>query len=92
MGPVRSDADGVTGDAIVYTARLLAALGLKRQLSETAADIGFITSDFVYDTFIRNGLAGIDSTDYRRVTFRAKETYVRAWIRFTIGAGTIGVI
>jgi CRP-like cAMP-binding protein len=82
VGPVRSDEDGVTGDAIIYTARLLAAPGLKRQFREAAADVGFITSDFVYDTFIRHGLAGIDPTEYRRVTFRAKETYVKAWIRF----------
>jgi CRP-like cAMP-binding protein len=82
VGPVNSDAEGVTGDAIIYAARLLDAPILKRQLSETGADVGFITSEFVYDTFVRHGLAGIDPHEYRRVTFQAKESRIRAWMHF----------
>ncbi|TDC76537.1 cyclic nucleotide-binding domain-containing protein [Actinomadura sp. 7K507] len=86
VGPVVSDAEGVTGDAIIYTARLLEASGLKRRLAEEGAPVGFITSQFVYDAFLRHGSGDAGGTEYRRVDVQVKETRVSAWACL-IGAG-----
>jgi hypothetical protein len=75
VGPVVSDAEGVSGDAIIYAARMLEASALKRRISGTGSDVGFITSGFVYDTVVKRPVG------YRRVVVRVKEARTKAWIR-----------
>ncbi len=78
VGPVITDADGVTGDAIVRAARLLDAPAFKKQMSRAGADLGVITSEFVYDSVLRHDPAG-----YRRIRVQVKEADLPAWIRVT---------
>ncbi|MFC7567275.1 cyclic nucleotide-binding domain-containing protein [Actinomadura namibiensis] len=55
VGPVERDPRGVSGSAIIQTARLLEAPALKARLRETGADLGFIVSEFVYEHVVRHG-------------------------------------
>lgn len=87
VGPVVSDAHGVDGRAIIDTARLLDAPPLKRDLFQSGADLGFITSDFVYDTIIQPNPGHVDPALYHRLRCQVKEEFVDAWVYL---AGTAG--
>jgi hypothetical protein len=79
VGPVISDPDGVSGQAIIHAARIIDAPGLKRKLAEErAADLGFIVSDFVYDNVIRHLFRQTDG--YQRVSFNGKGSRVTGWM------------
>jgi CRP-like cAMP-binding protein len=80
VGPVTRDLTGMTGQAIIHTARLVESSVLKRHLKDTEADLGFIASAFVYDNVIRQRGEPMDAADFKRVRFRAKESTVTAWI------------
>ena len=80
-GPVTGDAQGMTGNAINQTARLIQAGLLRKHLKETGADLGIIVSAYIYDNVIRqHGGQPIGPADYRRIRFRAKESALTAWI------------
>jgi CRP-like cAMP-binding protein len=80
-GPVTRDAKGVAGNAINLTARLVEAEILQKNLKKTQADLGVITSDYIYDNVIRQrGHQPMDAEDYRMVSFQSKESMVTAWI------------
>lgn len=81
VGPVTSDAEGVSGVAIIHTARMLEAPAFKRHLTSSKADLGFVTSYFVYDSVIEHDPDNIDPADYRCRTLHAKESNLTAWIR-----------
>lgn len=81
VGPVTSDAEGVSGAAIIHAARMLEAPAFKRQLAQSAAHLGFVTSCFVYDGVVRHDPVNIDPDDYVRLTLRAKESCLSAWVR-----------
>ena len=78
VGPVVSDPEGVSGQAIIHAARLLESPILKRQLADSAADLGVIVSTYVYDNVIahESGPAG-----YQQVKLRVKESRMTAWMR-----------
>jgi CRP-like cAMP-binding protein len=80
VGPVTRDLIGMTGQAIIHTARLVESSALRRHLKETGADLGFIASAFVYDNVIRQRGEPINAANFKRVRFRAKESMVTAWI------------
>ncbi|WP_158566657.1 cyclic nucleotide-binding domain-containing protein [Actinomadura craniellae] len=80
VGPVVADDAGVTGYAIINAARLLDAPALKGALAETAADLGFITSAFVYETTVRQTPGRIDPDRYQRVTVQVKEMAAEGWM------------
>ncbi len=80
VGPVVADATGVSGQAIIHAARMLGAAPLRKRLAETAADLGFVASTFVYDSVIKQRPGGVDPASYQQVVFRAKESRVTAWI------------
>jgi hypothetical protein len=80
VGPVISDSNGVSGDVILYAARLVESPVLKRQLARTSADLGVIASDFVYDTTIKNRANHANSPEYHQVRFRVKESSMTAWM------------
>jgi CRP-like cAMP-binding protein len=85
VGPVVSDADGVTGHAIISAARLLDAPLLKQRLADTRADLGFIASEFVYLDVIKHAGGHVDPSAYERVRVRMKETKTTAWMYVTGG-------
>lgn len=81
VGPILSDTEGVCGQAVNHAARLLDAAPLKKKLAETRADLAFIASEFVFDNVIRH-IPGLDDrTGYWRVSFRAKESRITAWVQ-----------
>jgi CRP-like cAMP-binding protein len=81
VGPVVSDSEGVCSDAIIRAARLLEAPALKQRLGASSADLGFITSTFVYDAVIKHDPAG-----FQQVKVQVKEAKLTAWMRLS-GAG-----
>jgi len=80
VGPVVSDAYGVDGRAIIHAARLLDAPALRRHLAETGADLGFITSPFVYDTIIQPNPGPVDPVAYRQLKCQVKKQAFNAWM------------
>jgi hypothetical protein len=83
-GPVIRDAQGVTGNAINQTARLVQARILWKHLDETQADLGVIVSAYIYDNVVRqHGGQPISAADYRKIRFRVKESALTAWIHLT---------
>jgi CRP-like cAMP-binding protein len=80
VGPVVSDAHGVDGLAIIHAARLLDAAALKRHLAETGADLGFITSPFVYGTIIQPNPGHVDPAVYQQLKCRVKRQALNAWM------------
>jgi CRP-like cAMP-binding protein len=80
VGPVSSDPDGVSGDAIIQAARLLDAAPLRERLQETSADLVFIASTYVYDTVIRYAPGLVDPAAYQQVRVQAKGRDLTAWM------------
>ncbi|MEU8122645.1 cyclic nucleotide-binding domain-containing protein [Spirillospora sp. NPDC049024] len=86
VGPVRSDRLGVTGSAIIHAARLLDAPPFREAMARTGAALGFITSEFVYESVIRSaGL--VDAASYERVRFTSKETKTTGWLKLLDPSG-----
>lgn len=83
VGPVTADREGMTGEAIIYTARLLDAPVLKEQLARTRADLGFIASSFVYDSVIKHGPGLVDPATFRQVQCQVKEADITAWVHLS---------
>ncbi|MEW2357941.1 Crp/Fnr family transcriptional regulator [Spirillospora sp. NPDC029432] len=83
VGPVVPDGNGVSGEALIRTARLLDAPAFKKELEATGADLGFIASRFVYDSAVRHSA---DPRPYREVEVQVKETETTAWMYFAHGA------
>lgn len=83
VGPVVSDKWGVTGEALIHAARMLDAKRLKQRLADTRADLGFITSTFVYDSVIKPGTGGASSVGYEQLRFQVKESKSAAWMYFS---------
>lgn len=80
VGPVVSDPEGVTGEAIIHASRLLDSRTLKRRLAEQNADLAFICSDFVYQTVIAHLERAPIPALYERVNVRQKEARLPGWI------------
>jgi CRP-like cAMP-binding protein len=89
VGPVVSDAYGVDGRAIIHAARLLDAAALRRHLAETGADLGFITSPFVYDTIIQPNPGPVDPVVYQQLKCQVKKQAFNAWMYLTQTSGEI---
>jgi hypothetical protein len=86
VGPVMPDAEGVSGEVIIQTARMLDAPDFKAELADTGADLGFIVSQFVYDSVVKHGREAGRSSAYRQVVVRVKETATTAWMCLAHGA------
>lgn len=80
VGPVVSDV-GVSGEAIIVTARLVDAPDFKKALTRSSASLGLIVSPFVYETVIRHGADPRDRAAYSQVRVEVKESDTQAWIR-----------
>jgi class 3 adenylate cyclase len=81
VGPVVSDAMGMSGEAIIRTARLLDAPALKKGIEKSGANLGLIVSSFVYETTIKHGAGSIDPDGYGQVQVNVKETRLTAWMK-----------
>lgn len=79
-GHVYQDANGLVGETVNHTCRLLEAAELKRTLAATEAQLAFITSDALFNTVVRHGQGAIDADAFRAVTVEEKETHAQAWI------------
>jgi len=87
VGPVVTDAMGVSGEAIIVTARLVEALLFKEAMKKRQADLGIIVSTFIHDTVIRHDLG---MTGYSQVQVDVKESSFLAWMKLfgpSSGAG-----
>ncbi|MFI6514978.1 cyclic nucleotide-binding domain-containing protein [Spirillospora sp. NPDC050679] len=86
VGPVVPDAEGVSGWAIIQAARLLDAPVFKKSMACTRADLGFITSAFVYETVIAQARGGLDPAGFRYVTDEVKQLEVSGWMHLSDGS------
>jgi hypothetical protein len=78
VGPVFEDANGLSGDAIIATTRMLNAPQFKEAVADDAPALGMITSSFVFHSAIRNGgLLRDDSWTPLEAT--VKERRLTAW-------------
>lgn len=78
VGPVATDSMGVSGEAIIVTARLLEAPLFKKAMNTCGASLGVIASTFIYETVIRHGHT---RAGYSNVQVDVKETNVAAWMK-----------
>lgn len=78
VGPVTTDTVGVSGEAIIVTARLVDAPLFKEAIKESGAGLGVIVSTFIYETVIRHAP---DLTGYSRLQVDVKESNVPAWMK-----------
>ena len=77
VGPVVSDAAGVSGEAIIVAARLVDAPHFKKAIEGSTASLGVIASPFVYETVIKHGR----NPGYRQVPVEVKESDTTAWMK-----------
>jgi CRP-like cAMP-binding protein len=79
VGPVVSDEFGISGDAIIRTARLLDAADFKAAMKEQNAGLGIIVSTFVYDAAVPHPEGA--PTRYVPVQAAVKESSIPAWMQ-----------
>lgn len=78
VGPVVSDEIGISGDAIIRTARLLDAPDFKMAMAEQNATLGIMVSTFVYEAAIPHPLG--TPAQYVPVQVNVKEASIPAWM------------
>ncbi|HEX6468299.1 MAG TPA: Crp/Fnr family transcriptional regulator [Streptosporangiaceae bacterium] len=81
VGPVTWDGEGVNGDAIIHTARMLDSPPLRRALRMARADLAFMASDYVFDTVLRHSPGLVDAREFAPVRFALKESQITAWLQ-----------
>ena len=81
VGPVTTDPLGMSGEAIIRTARLVEAPALKAAMAETGYGLGIIVSEFVYETAVEHADQFIEADRYRNVDVSVKEFQSSAWMR-----------
>jgi CRP-like cAMP-binding protein/tetratricopeptide (TPR) repeat protein len=81
VGPVGKDREGLTGPAVITTARILDAPVIKARLAAEQADLIFAVSGYVYDNVVRNCGGRVDPVLFEHVECQVKESHVSAWVR-----------
>jgi class 3 adenylate cyclase len=81
VGPVVSDGVGMSGEAIIRTARLIDAPAFKGAMKTSGATLGIIASEFVYETAIRHAAGSIEANGYKPVDVNVKESNIPGWMR-----------
>jgi hypothetical protein len=89
VGPVTRDAEGLNGDAIIHTARMLDAPPLREALRASGADLAFMASEHVFTTALSSDTGLLDPTTFTRVSFRVKESQITAWMHVAEPQATI---
>jgi CRP-like cAMP-binding protein len=77
VGPVATDVVGVSGEAIIVTARLVEAPQFKEAMETSQVSLGIIASAFIYENVIRHDLG---LTGYSPVQVDVKESSFPAWM------------
>jgi len=87
VGPVEPDPEGVNGHVIVDASRLIEASAFKQGLAQAPPEtcVGFITSDYVYDSVIKQHPRQLEPYKYQKITARAKGRRLTAWVNFGLG-------
>jgi CRP-like cAMP-binding protein len=81
VGPVVTDDHGMSGEAIIRTARLVEAPALKAAMTETGNSLGIIVSEFVYETAVEQAEQFLDADQYQKIAVSLKEFQSSAWMR-----------
>jgi class 3 adenylate cyclase len=79
-GEITRDGHGVTGQAIIHTARLLDAAPLKEALRNSTGVLAVIASAWFYEEVVRQH-PEYAPEEYERVAVTVKETSCSGWIR-----------
>jgi class 3 adenylate cyclase len=80
VGPVVSEPEGVSGEAIILASRIIEAPELKKELARTGAHLGVIVSAFVYDSVIKHAPGYVEPGQYSQLRFRVKGSNLAAWM------------
>ena len=78
-GPVGRDAEGLTGQAVIATARIVDAPVIKARLATEQADLIFAASDYVYDHVVRGCTGRVDPATFEHLECQVKESHVSVW-------------
>lgn len=81
VGPVTTDSLGMSGEAIIRTARMVEAPALKEAMTQSGNGLGIIVSEFVYETAVEHADQFIDADRYKKVEVSLKEFQSKAWMR-----------
>ena len=81
VGPVTSDQLGMSGEAIIRTARLVEAPTVKKAMAATGCGLGIVVSEFVYETAVGQAGIFIETGEYQKVDVIIKEFRSPAWVR-----------
>lgn len=79
VGPVVSDSLGISGDSIIRTARMLEADAFKSAIKDADANLGLITSPFIYD-IVKQADGFGDPHQYASIQVNVKEASFPAWM------------
>jgi hypothetical protein len=79
-GFVQFDGHGAAGLAVIHLFRLLDASSFKALLQAEPADLGLITSNYLYEEVVRFGPGTIDPFSFQQITVVNKETHGPAWV------------
>jgi hypothetical protein len=85
IGLVHYDGHGFAGYDVNLLYRLLDAPRLKRMISQSNAEIAFITSKYLYETVVRRCPSIIDPALFQIIGVQVKETKTQAWA-YVLGA------
>lgn len=81
VGPITTDIVGMSGEAIIRTARLVDAPTFKDAMKESGATLGIIASEFVYENIIRHAAGLIEVNGYKLVNVDVKESHIPGWMQ-----------
>ena len=81
VGPIIGDPLGLSGGAIIRTARMVEAPVLKEAMMATGAGLGIMVSEFVHEIAIAHAADFIDAAEYKKVEVSNKEFIGSAWMR-----------
>lgn len=78
IGPVHHDGHGFVGHDVNLLYRLLDAPRLKRMISQSSAEVAFITSKYMYENVVRCRPSIIDPASLQIIRVQVKETQTQA--------------
>jgi class 3 adenylate cyclase len=81
VGPVVSDAMGVSGEALIVAARLVEASALKEAFTGSTVRLGVIVSSFIYDAVVKHDQDQAYVASYSPVSISVKESRTTAWMK-----------
>ncbi|MEV4258382.1 hypothetical protein AB0J52_34945, partial [Spirillospora sp. NPDC049652] len=79
LGLVMQDGGGLDGDGFVRLARMLDAPAFRDLVAGHGADLGFVTSGFLYRSFVRTHRALIPPGEFFEIDLAHKESEETGW-------------